>query len=302
MFSRIGYIIRETLANLTRNLTLTIASLLTVIVSLSFVGFVFLIQDAVGNQLGTWKDGVEVSVFMNPDASPDQIEGVRRALEPAQNSLIRSSRYVNAADALVEIKKLFPSTPEMTDLFSKDGQGVPTSFRIKPTSTESTVISSITSTFRTMPGVSIVRSADQAIAFIRKISSFARWGLGVGAVSLLAAAVLLIWNTIRTAMFARRREIEVMKLVGATNWFIRWPFVLEGMIQGLVGAVLACVFTGVGNSLWKSRVISKSQALDLNLLQASSAQFREACLWMLVIGVLAGALASAVAATRFLDV
>ena len=93
-----------------------------------------------------------------------------------------------------------------------------------------------------------------------------------------------------------------MKLVGATNWFIRWPFVLEGMIQGLVGAVLACVFTGVGNSLWKSRVISKSQALDLNLLQASSAQFREACLWMLVIGVLAGALASAVAATRFLDV
>ena len=217
MFSRIGYIIRETFANLTRNLTLTIASLLTVIVSLSFVGFVFLIQYAVGNQLSTWKDGVEVSIFMNPDATPDQIDAVKRDLEPAQNTLIKKFRYVTAPEALDEIKKLFPSTPGMTDLFSKDGQGVPTSFRITPTSTESAVISSITSTFSKRPGVSVVRSADQAIAFIRKISSFARWGLGVGAVSLLAAAVLLIWNTIRTAMFARRREIEVMKLVGATN-------------------------------------------------------------------------------------
>ncbi len=303
MFSRIGYIVRETLANLTRNLTLTIASLLTVIVSLSFVGFVFLIQDAVGNQLGTWKDGVEVSVFMNPDASPDQIEGVRRALEPAQNTLIKSSRYVNAADALVEIKKLFPSTPEMTDLFSKDGQGVPTSFRIKPTSTESTVISSITSTFRTMPGVSIVRSADQAIAFIRKISSFARWGLGVGAVSLLAAAVLLIWNTIRTAMFARRREIEVMKLVGATNWFIRWPFIIEGMVQGLLGAAIACGLVWTGKNLWRSKVIgSFGSQLNFDTLQATAGQFRNVIILLLVIGAVAGSVASAIASSRFLDV
>jgi cell division transport system permease protein len=303
MFSRIGYIIRETLANLTRNLTLTIASLLTVVVSLSFVGFAFLIQDAVGNQLFEWKDGVEVSIFMNPDATPDQIEGVGRALDPAQNTLVRSSRYVDAAEALVEIKKLFPNTPEMTDLFSKNGEGVPTSFRVKPTSTDSAVISSITSTFRSMGGVAFVRSADQAIAFIRKISSFARWGLGVGAVSLLAAAVLLIWNTIRTAMFARRREIEVMKLVGATNWFIRWPFIIEGMVQGLLGAATACGLVWTGKNLWRSKVIgSFGSQLSFDRLQATPAQFRSVIILLLVIGAVAGSVASAIASSRFLDV
>jgi cell division transport system permease protein len=303
MFSRIGYIVRETLANLTRNLTLTIASLLTVVVSLSFVGFAFLIQDAVSNQLFEWKDGVEVSIFMNPDASPDQIDGVRRALEPAQNTLIKSSRYVDATEALVEIKKLFPNTPELTALFSKDGQGVPTSFRVKPTSTESAVISSITSTFRSMGGVSTVRSADQAIAFIRKISSFARWGLGVGAVSLLAAAVLLIWNTIRTAMFARRREIEVMKLVGATNWFIRWPFIIEGMVQGLLGAATACGLVWTGKNLWRSKVLgSFGSQLSFERLQATEGQFRSVIILLLVIGAVAGSVASAIASSRFLDV
>jgi cell division transport system permease protein len=303
MFSRIGYIIRETVANLTRNLTLTIASLLTVVVSLSFVGFAFLIQDAVSNQLFEWKDGVEVSIFMNPDATPDQIDGVRRALDPAQNTLIRSSRYVDAAEALVEIKKLFPNTPEMTDLFTKNGEGVPTSFRVKPTSTDSAVISSITSTFRPMGGVSIVRSADQAIAFIRKLSSFARWGLGVGAVSLLAAAVLLIWNTIRTAMFARRREIEVMKLVGATNWFIRWPFIIEGMVQGLLGAAMACGLVWTGKNLWRSKVIgSFGSQLSFDRLQATAGQFRGVIILLLVIGGVAGSVASAIASGRFLDV
>ena len=301
MFSRIGYIVRETAANLTRNLTLTIASLLTVVVSLSFVGFVFLIQDAVGNQLGTWKDGVEVSIFMNPDASQDQIDGVKREL--ASSSLVKQpARYVDRDEALVEIKKLFPSTPEMVELL-RDGKGVPTSFRIKPTSTESAVISSFSSQFNKMAGVSLVRSADQAIAFIRKISSFAKWGLGVGALSLLAAAVLLIWNTIRTAMFARRREIEVMKLVGATNWFIRWPFIIEGMVQGLFGAAIACGLVWTGNNLWRSKVIgSFSSSLSFDSLQASPSQFRLVMLLLLAIGAVAGSVASAIASSRFLDV
>jgi cell division transport system permease protein len=299
MFSRFGYILRETAANLTRNLTLTIASLLTVVVSLSFVGFVFLIQDAVSNQLFEWKDGVEVSIFMTADASQDQIDAVDRDLH--QNALVKGSRFVNKDEARKEIKALFPNTPEIVDITK--AEDVPTSFRIKPSSTESSVISAITNQFNKRPGVILVRSADQAIAFIRKISSFARWGLGVGAVSLLAAAVLLIWNTIRTAMFARRREIEVMKLVGATNWFIRWPFIIEGMVQGLFGAMVACSIVWLGKNLWRSKVIgSFGSSLSFENLQATAGQFRGVVVLLLVIGALAGALASAVASSRFLDV
>jgi cell division transport system permease protein len=301
MFSRLGYILRETAANLTRNLTLTIASLLTVVVSLSFVGFVFLIQDAVSNQLFQWKDGVEVSIFMSADASQDQIDAVKRDLDAS--TLVKSGgvRFVNKEEALKEMKTLFPNTPEIVEITKPED--VPTSFRIKPSSTDPTVIKAITSQFNKRPGVFSVRSADQAISFIRKISSFAKWGLGVGAVSLLAAAVLLIWNTIRTAMFARRREIEVMKLVGATNWFIRWPFIIEGMVQGLFGAIVACGLVWFGKNLWRSKVLgSFGASLSFDNLQATAGQFRGVVLLLLFIGAFAGAVASAVASSRFLDV
>ena len=103
-------------------------------------------------------------------------------------------------------------------------------------------------------------------------------------------------------MFARRREIEVMKLVGATNWFIRIPFMVEGLIQGLVGAILACLFVWGANSFWTSNVVNKINVVDLQQLQVSSGQLRLTCLILLLVGMFVGTLGSGIAVTRFLDV
>ena len=119
---------------------------------------------------------------------------------------------------------------------------------------------------------------------------------------LLVAAVLLICNTIRTAIFARRREIEVMKLVGATNWFIRVPFMLEGLVQGLVGAVVACVGVWSLNAFWKSRVIDGIEQEQLKALVVSAGELQFVFIVVLVVGALAGAIGSAVAVTRYLQV
>jgi cell division transport system permease protein len=101
-------------------------------------------------------------------------------------------------------------------------------------------------------------------------------------------------------MFARRREIEVMKLVGATNWFIRIPFMLEGLLHGLAGGLLAVAGLYGVNFLWTERVIPKIP--DLAALQVSSSQFHVVVLLVLIVGALVGAVGSAVAASRFLDV
>jgi len=127
-----------------------------------------------------------------------------------------------------------------------------------------------------------------------------QWKGGVQFIVLLFTAVVLIWNTIRTAMFARRREIEVMKLVGATNWFIRIPFMFEGLLHGLAGGLLAVAGLYGVNYLWKDRVIPKIP--DLAALQVSSSQFNLVVILVLVVGMLVGAIGSAVAASRFLDV
>jgi cell division transport system permease protein len=299
VLSRIGYVFRETGASLRRNLTLTVATLLTVLVALSLVGLSILIQRGMSNQLARWEGGVEISIFMNPDASADQIDKVKRDLE--ENQFVRSVTYVDKAKAREEVRLLFPRTPEIFDVLTD--ADLPTSFRVVPTATDQTLVSTLAARFQRAPGVMSVQSANEVIDFLRNVSGYLNWALAL-AVVLGLGAVLLIWNTIRTAMFARRREIEVMKLVGATNWFIRWPFMLEGMILGLAGALAASGALWGFDRLWKSRVIDAAARTDLFLdqLQATSSQFTATVVILLAVGTLAGAVASAIAATRFLDV
>jgi cell division transport system permease protein len=147
-----------------------------------------------------------------------------------------------------------------------------------------------------------VEYSKDALDWLRAISRFLGVGLFIAAGVLLVAAILLIWNTIRTAIFARRREVEVMKLVGATNWFIRVPFMLEGMIQGLIGAVLAVLGVWVGRQFWQTKVIDAVSIAELQQLQVSSSQFTAVAIVLLVAGALVGAAGSGIAVTRFLDV
>jgi len=118
----------------------------------------------------------------------------------------------------------------------------------------------------------------------------------------LIGALILIWTTIRTAMFARRREIEVMKLVGATNWFIRIPFMLEGLIQGLIGGLLSCAFLVFFNRLWTNGVVQLQGENSFTALVVSDSFLNFVMLMVVILGMVAGAIASGVAASRFLDV
>lgn len=298
MLSRIGYVLRETWASLRRNVTLTAAALLTVVVSLALVGTSLLIQRGVDNMMQRWKGGIEFIVFMNPEATQDQIQAVGRDLD--ENPQVRSVRFFDKTQAYEEFKRLYPDSPELVDALSPEE--MPTSYRVVPNTDESRVIDAVGQQFERKPGVYSVEYAKKAVDWIRTITGFLRWGTLIGALVLLGAAVMLIWNTIRTAMFARRREIEVMKLVGATNWFIRVPFMLEGMIQGVVGAILAVFAVGALNNIWKSRVIDAVQVAELQQLQVTSGQFQAIALLLLAVGALAGALGSGIAVSRFLDV
>ena len=299
MLSRIAYVLRETGASLRRNLTLTAAALVTVVVTLALLGFSLLIQRSVSNLLVQWKSGVQVIVFMNPEATAEQVDAVQRELN--DNPLVKPNGvdFVDKTRAAEEFKRLYPNEPELTSISADQ---LPVSFRIVPRSNDDQTIDTLSAQLQKKTGVLSVQSAKEVVAFFRTLSNYFRWGTFFGAVFLGGAAVMLIWNTIRTAMFARRREIEVMKLVGATNWFIRWPFVLEGIIQGLIGAVLACLLLGTGNRFWNGKVVGAKTLGGLQSLRASNAQFTSTCVVILVLGVLIGAVASAVAATRFLDV
>ncbi|MGA0366974.1 MAG: FtsX-like permease family protein, partial [Ilumatobacteraceae bacterium] len=170
-----------------------------------------------------------------------------------------------------------------------------------PIAEDSSLVRELGEQFRQLAGVKEVAYAQDVFDVVSRVSQFIRVATTAMSIILLVVAVGLIWNTIRTAMFARRREIEVMKLVGATNWFIRIPFMLEGLLQGLIGGVLACGGLWGLNSAW-SGAVDDFNDTELAALVVSDGYVSGVMLVLLLIGALAGAVGSGIAASRFLDV
>ena len=289
------YAVKETLRNLRRNLLLTTASMLTVAVSLSFVGGAVLFRSGVDNATKSWEDGVEFEVFMEVDATPEQQARVERGL--TQHPDVAEVEFFSQQQQYELFKNLFANRPEYID--NVTAANLPTSYRVEPEVADADLIESIGERFEAEEGVREVLFAEDTVRDVLNVSRYAQLGLLGLALFVLLAAALLIFNSIRMAIFSRRQEIEVMKLVGATNMFIRVPFMIEGLLQGLVGAGLAfgAVYFGsnafvewVGSfELFESFVLLTTQVVGTGAL-------------MLAVGAAVGALSAGVAVTRFLDV
>jgi cell division transport system permease protein len=298
MAIKVDYVVRETAANLTRNITLTLASVLTVVVSLTLFGSAFMLNQGVNNANDRFKGGIEFIVYLQPDASQEVIDSVGKSLR--DNPDVERADFVNKDETLVEFRRLFKDSRQLLESITADI--LPPSFRVAPKTQDPEVVQALGDVYRQKAGVYDVIFAFEVVKRIQE--TFNKIGVRflVASGLLLLAALMLILNTIRVAMFARRREIEVMKLVGATNWFIRVPFIVEGIIQTLIGAgvaVLAMTFVirPFIDELSQDKVLPIFQGFvvtDANLLFTN----------LLVVGVavLIGAVGSAVAVSRFLDV
>ena len=199
-----------------------------------------------------------------------------------------------------DFRRLFKGQDTMLE--NVTAQDLPTSFRVKPVETDVNTVQQLVNYYRKQPGVFEVSAATEVIRQLKGMSDFLNQGLTVFGALLLAASALLILNTVRTAMFARRREIEVMKLVGATNWFIRIPFMLEGLIQGLLGGALAIGFVFMAQR-WIDDLIDRGPALDLlQPFAVDGGDVALACITVGAIAVVLSVLSSTLATRRFLDV
>jgi cell division transport system permease protein len=292
------YYVRETASNLGRNVTITLASIMTVAVSLALVGASLMLRSGVENATRRWQGGIEFVIFMQPNPTQEQIDAVRTDLE--QSPEVSKIEFVNKNEAYEEFKVLFADSPELVD--SVDPETLPPSFRVEPVNKEVDAVEALGKTYSTMSGVKQVVFASKTIRLIQQLSSRLTVGIFVIAAFLLGAAGLLILNTIRMAMFARRREIEVMKLVGATNWFIRVPFMLEGLVQGVIGAFLAIGALAAFKPFFQKWLPSSKDIPLVSGFQVSSGEMFVIFGTLGAVGVLIGAIGAGIAVSRFLDV
>lgn len=301
MIQRLSYAIRETIASFRRNVTLSVAAVITSAVSLLLVGATFLIQRAFDNLLVQWRGDVGMIVFVRPDVAPDALAFIEQNLKSQPNVIdIDKLEYLDKTASFEEAKRVFAGDPTTLSLLSIET--IPSQFKVVPKTTDPELVRSLANQYRTLPGVAGVSLAEDEFDVISTLSGFVRTVTIGMSLILLAVAVILIWNTIRTAIFARRREIEVMKLVGATDWFIRVPFILEGLIQGLMGAIVSCGGLWALNSAWSSGVAGFKPGTGVSSLVVPGSYVNGVMIVLLIIGAVAGGVGSGVASSKFLDV
>jgi cell division transport system permease protein len=291
--SRLAYFVRETLISLRRNLLMTIAGIITVAISLFLFGGILLVSATVDHGTQQWKHGIELEIFMKVTASTNNITSIQTAL--ANDPSVKSFQHLTKADAYALFKKDFADQPALVQ--STKPSDLPESFRVAPKRAEDTQI--LANSYTDRPDVDTVITAAQQIKRLLTATRWIRLAFISMASVLLASSLFLIVNTIRLATFARRREIEVMKLVGASNWFVRVPFMAEGLVQGAIGAGFAF------GLVWALKIIISNLLRDqhtlLSTFRVTSADAFGIGLVILAIGAGIGVVGSIVGLRRFLE-
>lgn len=296
---RLGFFLREALRSISRNAVPSFAALASVLVTLLVLGVFIPIVQATTGAANEVRGRVLVNVYLKADVGQADITRVRERLNATAN--VGSVQFVTKEQALREEQR---KNPEAYELLGSNP--LPDTFRITPADPDKALalVSALAPETpgggRTTvdPAIDVVKSSKDDTQKILTATRVVKLTTGLLAVLLVIASILLISNTIRLSVFSRRREVQVMKLVGATDGFIRFPFVIEGVMLGALGAVLAVLALGVMKVALVDPLVS-----DFALLSSP----QTISFWLLVVillgaGVGVSALGSAISLRRFLKV
>jgi cell division transport system permease protein len=298
---KVSYFARETGSNLVRNLTLSLASVLTIAMSLTLTGVSLNLKKGLDQVLAKWEGGVEYIVFMKPEATQPQIDAVERVITSSPFVDGPKVRQQSKEENFKEFQRLTRDQPALAALTPVEK--MPVTFRVVPATKDVDLNRAAAQEFEKEQGVFRVTFAADSIRRFQRLMQVFLWIFTGAAIALVLSSAILITNTIRLAIFARRREIEVMKLVGATNWFIRVPFMLEGLVQAVAGAGIAWGASWLVNRRLARALFQEGARLDqVTAFSLSAGEVRATGLVLLLIGIVLGAVGSGLAVSRFLDV
>jgi cell division transport system permease protein len=296
---KLGFFLKESMRSMKRNPIPSFAAMASVLVTLLVLGVFIPIVQATTGAANDVRDKVALEVYLKNDATNKQVEHVRQLI--TDNKDVQTVTYVSKEQAY---KRESKRNPEAYELLGNNP--LPDSFRITPKDPDqiddirNALAPTTPSGGRTVvdPAIDEVKNRKEETDKILTATSVVKLAMVLLCGLLIIASALLVSNTIRLSLFSRRREVEVMKLVGATDWFIRWPFVLEAIILGAIGGVLAILMLLVGKIAFVDplasdfALISAPKTMSLPLLG----------LLLMIAAVGVSALGSGLSLRRFLKV
>lgn len=294
MFSSIRYFWSEALKSLFRNRFMTIASILTVTLSMFILGMFLCVVFNIDHAATYLESQVEMSIYLKEDLTTPQVMEVGKHLKALPG--VESVSFVNKDEALAQFKEQLGEQAGILE--AVNGNPFPASYSLSfdtPTHLKQAAV--IVSEYK---AVESVQYGQDIIEQLYKVAQFIRIAGAVIIVFLAGAELFIISNTIRLTVFARRREIQIMKYVGATNGFIRWPFIYEGVVIGIIGSGIASIFIWEGYQLVLAK-INEAGLVFLPLMRVYPFMMY-IVLSLLIAGVFIGALGSAISLRKYMKV
>lgn len=288
------YFIKEVYTSFKRNIWMTLASIFTVVLSLFILGFFSIVILNLNKMADTLESQVQISVYLKDDLSQEEIDETKETLSKIEG--LQDIKFITREEAMGNFKERLGDQQFLLDALD-DTNPLPDSFSLTVTSPQQ--VKTIADTATALDSVESASYSQDIINHLFNLTHLIRL-IGVALIILLTgAAIFIISNTIRLTVFARRKEIAIMKYVGATDWFIRWPFLLEGICLGFIGGGLATIFLYIVYNQVTQEIY---EAMAFFPLIPQHPFIDYISLAILVAGILIGALGSTISLKRFLKV
>ena len=297
-FNILGYLIKEGFRNVFKNKKSTISSLTIMCATMLVFGIFFLIGENVNYIINTVEQAQGIEVFIETDATEAEIEELGTKIRAMD--AVNKVEYVTKEQALNRLKDRLKDQAYVLEIYEENNI-LPTSYIV--TLTDLSKTKEVQEEILTFDHVKRIESSDQTISTLLKIANGIRIGTGIFLLFLIVISVFIISNTIKLSVHSRRKEISIMKYVGATNSFIRWPFIIEGIIIGVVAALLSIIIIGLLYNLVAEQIMESSVValINISLLSFSEMFNLIICVYM-GLGIGVGVLGSAISMRKYLEV
>ncbi len=295
-YSVLGYLIGEGFRNVLKNKKSTAASLMIMCATMFVFGIFFLIGQNVQNVIKQVEEQQAMQVFIKPDATEQEITDLGTKIREIE--YVNKAEYVTKEDALNTVKTWLKDSQGLLEPYAKNN---PFKASYVVTLTDLSKIQEVESKIAILEQVNNITVRNETINRLLDIANGVKTVSAVILVLLIFISIFIIANTIKLTVHARRKEISIMKYVGATNGFIRWPFMVEGIIIGVVSAMLSVLVLGLAYNYITGRAAGMAQTIQINLLQFSDT-FSLLILIYLVLGIGIGTIGSAISMKKYLEV
>ncbi len=290
------YIIKEGVINSYRNKLMSLASIATIAASLCFFGIFILLTMNLSQNIKAFEGQPGLKVYCEYNLDDTQVQKIEDQIK--KNNLVSKCTTVSRAQALADYKKKLGKDADVLDGYDESLLSVSFNITLKDLRDSQLVTKEIS----LLKGVRKIDCPQQIIDFISNSAYWVRLVCAVLLIVLLIIATFIISNTIKLTVFARRKEINIMKYIGATDWFIRWPFVVEGVIIGFVGAVLAFIPIGWGYAALVDMINTSKNSINFIKFVNFNSVWLELVIIFTSTGSVIGALGSMMSIRKHLKV